>query len=188
MRKEGRPRKYNLSPIGGVRLERMGWYLAGLDELRCRVADQVCDLPRDALNHVFPEIRLSIGQLLLHLAWAEASWMRRISSRATEAVGSKGLIETLRKGSLELFSESPPEVDSAGAVLEVINATRDEITLPTCVHVTNLEAPVADPALTTVEMVMHHLLWHWTYHSGHIGILSFELGFDYTWRFDVPTV
>ena len=70
--KKGRPRRYDLRPLGDCHSREAGWAATLLDELRERVYDQVVDLPREGLDFISDETRLSIGRLMLHLGWAEA--------------------------------------------------------------------------------------------------------------------
>ncbi len=188
--KQGRPRRYGYEPVTGVADSEIALQLAFTDELRERVADQIRDLPTDILNHAFAGHTLTIGRLALHMAWAEYSWMERLGSAAAAAAATpiapirKELREALLAGSLERFGEAPRPVESAAWLIEIYCATREEITIPICRGVSSADIPVPHPALNTVRKVLQHLQWHWTYHSGHIGLLTLELGCDYTWRFE----
>ncbi len=53
-----------------------------------------------------------------------------------------------------------------------------------------MPVPDADAKLmedgSSTRGVLMHLCWHWVYHSGHIGLLSFEAGYDYEWTVRKP--
>jgi uncharacterized damage-inducible protein DinB len=61
---------------------------------------------------------------------------------------------------------------------------RDEITFPALMTLENIDAVVPDQNRSmTPRGVLMHLVWHWTYHSGQIGLLRALWGSGYNWTF-----
>jgi hypothetical protein len=77
--KTGRPRRYDLPFVPGFSNPELAGMAAWLRELAERVYDQITDLPREALDFSPDGTNLSIGRLTAHLAWAEATWVSRIT-------------------------------------------------------------------------------------------------------------
>ena len=98
--KIGRSRRYNLKPISGFANTELAQGAALLQELAERVYDQIIDLPGEALDHTVQDTTLSISMLVLHMAWAEANWVRRI----TGADIPDPLYKEIEKGSLSPVS------------------------------------------------------------------------------------
>ena len=181
--KNGRPRNYAVeATVGADDPERAG-YLYYLDELRERAADQFRDLPAEVLNHVFDGTTISVGRLALHLCWAELSWMERVAAGRITVPLAPELREEIFLGSLDRFDQAPPRIERAARIVELYSRTWSEVTMPVCAAVKDLDERIDHPSLSSVRKVLQHLLWHWTYHSGQIGILTLQLGYDYTWRF-----
>jgi uncharacterized damage-inducible protein DinB len=180
-RKKGRQRRYDVAALDGFRDQTVAWLAAALDELRERVYDQVIHLPQEAVDYVAAATGLSVGRLLLHLGWAEANWIRRLSGND----GPEDLRATLAAGALESFREAPPRTGPAAALVALCRRVRDEVTVPWLRIVAEPDAKVMEDGSSTRGVLMH-LCWHWVYHSGHIGLLSFEAGYDYEWTVRRP--
>ncbi|MFP4377783.1 MAG: hypothetical protein ACLFP4_12135 [Spirochaetales bacterium] len=59
-----------------------------------------------------------------------------------------------------------------------------EHTLPALRGVRDTDPPVvAETPLGTADQVLRHLIWHWSFHSGHIGLVRLQLGGEYEWVF-----
>jgi len=179
--KKGRERRYDVAALEGFRNREVASLAATLDELRERVYDQVIDLPQEALDYVAGSTRLSVGRLLLHLGWAEINWVKRLS----RAIGPEDLEQALSRGALGAFGGEPPRVGPAAALVSLCRRVRDEVTVPCLRTVADVDEKRLDDG-STVRGVLMHLVWHWIYHSGHIGLLSFEAGHDYEWTMRRP--
>ena len=142
--KKGRERRYDLSPLDGFQNREVGFAAAALDELRERVYDQVADLPKEALNFYQGETKLSIGRLLLHLGWAEAHWLRRLSGK--ELPGD--LDTALAAGELELFDKEPAQVGVVGGLIQHCRRVRDEVTVPFLKEVRDIDETRMDDGTT----------------------------------------
>jgi uncharacterized damage-inducible protein DinB len=179
--KKGRARRYGLPPLPGFANRDIARLASGLDELRERVYDQVSHLPAAALDYVAGATQLSVGRLMLHLGWAEVNWMRRLGAPPAPA----DLAATLDAGALESFPHAPPRAPSAAALVGLCRRVRDEVSLPFLKTVADPDAARLDDG-STARGVLLHLTWHWIFHSGHIGLLSFEAGYDYEWTMQRP--
>lgn len=189
----GRPRRYTLMPREYTSNTEVGWYLSALAEASERVLDQVRFLSRNELNQTPANNTISVGRLLLHLAWAEQRWITRVDwavnaggendSNANEVTLDVNRIEAIEMGDLSRFADSPPVVDSVAQIERIYSNLRDRFTFPICAPVTDIEIPVEHTCVKSIRHVLQHLLWHWTYHSGQIGLLTHQLGYNYVWTF-----
>jgi uncharacterized damage-inducible protein DinB len=68
--------------------------------------------------------------------------------------------------------------------MTVCARVRHEVTLPGLSRIQDLDACLPDdPRQMTVRGVLWHLIWHWTYHSGQVGLLRRLWGSRYKWTF-----
>ncbi len=180
--KNGRPRRYRIAPYGGYADASIAALIAALEELTARVYDQIEDLPPEVLAFVPTNSYLSIGLLALHMADGECGWMRSLHPMELPA----RLETTLAYGKIRTEGpDTPTELLDADTLIEIWTAVRERITLPIARHVENADENYATGrALTTPREVLHHLLWHTTYHSGQIGSIRLEAGSEYTWTFE----
>lgn len=178
--KTGRPRRYTLAPCPGIANAEAAEYAAALGELRERVYDQIVDLPDEAINFVAPGTPLSIGWLATHLALGEADWMSRIAQAAVPA-------SILAHPDARLFTpygSAPATFGHAGRLIELGRLVESEATLPTLAALESLDRQTGHAALTTARKAVTHLLWHWSFHSGHIGLIRLQWGSEYEWNFE----
>jgi uncharacterized damage-inducible protein DinB len=176
--KKGRPRRYDLPVPEGFDHRELALAVAFLQELAGRVYDQVEDLPREALDYVPANTTLSIGWLLVHLGWAEARWV----GLATGTPMDTALGARLQEGALEHYGRPPGPAPEASALIQLCRRVQEEFTLPALRPVTEMDEPLERGGLEiTLRGVMQQLSWHWTYHSGHIGLLRLLWGSDYQW-------
>lgn len=181
MTKTGRGRFYQIKSPQDFADRDIGISIGWIDEYRERVFDQIEDLPSDALNHEAPGTGITIGRLVLHMAWAEALWVGRISG--LEA--APDLAESLAPGSLSDFENSPPDSPDSNSLISLGNRVRDEMTLPGMKDIKDADAVCWSDG-STYRGVLGQLQWHWIYHSGQIGLIRFEWGSDYQWTMAGP--
>jgi len=175
--KQGRPRRFDFgSPAEAVGPE-LSFLLGFLDELAVRTEDQVNHLPPAALNFVGPNSTLSIGRLVLHLVQVDLKMLFTLVPGAP-VPSYQGQLD---KGLLSDFSTLPGDLAFAPDVLQEHVGFRQKHLLDACKIPGLLEKPVDHPACRTVREFLAHLVWHWSYHSGQIGLVAMEAGFDYVW-------
>lgn len=187
MARAGRPRRYDLRPVPGFVNDEVAYAVAALDELSARLDDLIGDLGPDALDFVPPGATNSIAMLVVHLAWAEASWI----VRATQTPIDPDLEARLLPGRQGTSGELSPFSSTAAVKLNrpVLQAlcrrVRREVTVPALAALDDIDrvVPGAQRSMT-VRGVLMHLIWHWTYHSGQVGLLRRQWGARYQWRFD----
>lgn len=179
--KKGRPRRYDLRPPDGFADRELGLAVAWLRELAERVYDQIEDLPLGALDFLPAGTTLSISRLTLHMAWAEVNWVRRLAG----VEPSPALWADLQNASLDTFTIPPKGGREAASLIEACRRAQDEYSAPALRGVRDIDAgrPIGD-SVVTVRGVMSQLAWHWTYHSGQIGLLRLLWGSDYEWTMD----
>ena len=179
--KKGRPREYKFEPGPGSEDQNWARTAAILHELRERVIDQVKDLPLEALSFRPQGTPLSIGALVVHLVWAEAGWIKEISGYDV-LPDFRETINEIGQSILE-GDETPTTSMRAAELILLCRRIEEEATIPA---LSNMK-PGLDTVLTrrnrkmTPRGVLMHLIWHWTFHSAHIGLLREQWGSDYTW-------
>jgi uncharacterized damage-inducible protein DinB len=179
--KIGRPRRYDLRAPESFAHPEVGMAAAALDELRARVIDQIEDLDDAALRAVPEGTTLSIAALVVHMVWAEQNWIARITGYPRPADMRTRLDPAGR--AVPAGERVVPEM-SAADLVALCRRVRDEVTLPALTAFTALdEALPSDDHPMTPRGVLMHLIWHWTYHAGQIGLLRELAGHGYTWTF-----
>jgi uncharacterized damage-inducible protein DinB len=177
--KIGRPRRYNLKPPAGFTSMELAHSVALLQELAERVYDQVIDLPGEALDYAARDTTLTISMLVLHMAWAEAMWVRRI----TAVDIPDPLMKDIEKGSLSKLSEPQPAGYGAATLIELCRRVQQGYSQSALADIEDIDKVLKKESSTfSVRGIMGQLAWHWTYHSGQIGLLRLLWGSDYHWR------
>ncbi|MGC9469545.1 MAG: DinB family protein [Anaerolineae bacterium] len=179
--KVGRPRQYGLEPLPGCADPETGLAAAALNELRERVIDQIIDLPEEALTFAPEGLNFSIASLVVHMVWAEMDWVSRIGETSPPE-GLRDLVD--RAGRALPAGERVIPALSADALVALCRQVRDDVTAPTLSNVDNVtrELPGEGPS-ATIRGVLMHVIWHWTYHSGQVGLLRELWGSGYVWTF-----
>jgi uncharacterized damage-inducible protein DinB len=181
MSKQGRPRRYDLKPLSGFASDDIAYAVAALDELSARLCDMIGDLAQEALDFVPPGTTNSIAMLCVHMAWAEAGWIARITGASIDP----DLEALLLPGKQGASGELPSSTCSAASLTTLCDRVRQEVTIPALAVLDDIDRVVPDARRPmTVRGVLMHLIWHWTYHSGQVGLLRRQWGARYQWTFD----
>lgn len=176
-----RPRRYDIHARPECANPEIGYAIAALDELSERLFDLIADLPREALDFVPPGTTNSIAMLTIHMAWAEAGWISRVTGTRLPPE----LKTLVAPGAQDASGELPPFSSGAELLTELCGRVRREVTLPALSSLHDVDAEVRDQRRPmTVRGVLMHLIWHWTYHSGQVGLLRRLWGARYRWTFD----
>ena len=177
--KIGRPRRYNLKPLSGFANSELAHGVALLQELAERVYDQINDLPGEAMDYAAQDTNLTISMLVLHMALAEALWVRRI----TAVNIPDQLMKDIEKGNLSKLSEKPPSGYTASTLIKLCRRVQKDFSQPALADIEDIDGVLTKEGSTfSVRGIMGQLAWHWTYHSGQIGLLRLLWGSDYQWR------
>ena len=178
--KKGRPRDYQFLNFDKPMTPAL--FADIFQELRARVEDQIEDLSVDELDHHFSEFRLSIRWLFLHLSWAEMNWLQRI----TGVEVPEDLRAFFNPGRLETYQDTRKSMEASPAS-ECLRQSRrmaDEYVVPIFGSSSiDFDAPVEGRPNFSYGRICSHLIWHWTYHSGQIGLMRLLLEKDYSWSF-----
>ncbi|MCX7013735.1 MAG: DUF664 domain-containing protein [Candidatus Sumerlaeota bacterium] len=171
----GRPRRYDVAPTPGFANRDAAVLVASLDELSERLFDLIHDLPREGLAAVPESLSNSIAWLTLHMADAEAWWLARIPGVAVP-------------DELKAIFPRPGRIPStefeASELVGICRRVREEITKPALAPVDDLDSLVVNhETVSNGRMLLMHLIWHWTYHTGQAGLLRRWVGVKYQWRF-----
>lgn len=179
--KRGRPRRYDLQAPAGFAHPEVGMAAAALDELRDRVSDQIDGLDDAALRAMPEGTNLSIAALVVHMVWAEQNWIARITGCQLPD-DLKAQLDAAGRA-IPAGERVVPET-SAGELINLCRRVRDEVTYPALTGFTALDTALpSDGVPMTPRGVLMHLIWHWSYHSGQIGLLRDLAGHGYTWTF-----
>ena len=178
----GRARRYDMHPVLGFADLHVAYVVAMLDELSERLSDLISDLPQDALDHIPEGTTNSIAMLVVHIAWAEASWV----SRTTGHPIPSDLEECLLPGRQGASGDLPISSASAEQLIAYCRAVRQDLTRPALASIDGIDQQLeaaGQPA--TVRGVLMHIVWHLIYHSGQVGLLRrLWGGTRYKWTFE----
>lgn len=176
----GRPRCYDLTPPAGFCHPEAAWAAAALDELHERAFDLIVDLPLDVLDFVPLDANNSIAMLIVHMAWAEASWIGRLTQNPI----APDLWQLVLPGRQGEDGELPPFSADAATLIGLCRRVGDEWTRPVLSMLTDLNVPLdGEPVQLTRRSVLMHLAWHWAHHTGQVGLLRRMAGSRYRWTF-----
>jgi hypothetical protein len=71
-------------------------------------------------------------------------------------------------------------IDSLGILKEHLSFRKRHI-VNQCSLPRFLDKSIHHLSFANKRDVLGHLIWHWSYHSGHIGAVTLELGYEYHW-------
>ncbi len=182
--KRGRPRRYDFQAEDGYSDPFAAYAVSALQELLARVIDQIEDLPPEAFGYTAPSSWFCLSWLPLHLAASEHSQMLRLARGLGLALPQlePQTLSALEYGALEADGTVPAGLNHAPLLIEAMQAVRRTVTAPLCRQIPDAQRQLKDAGkLSTPQSVLMHQFWHWTYHSGHIGLMRLEWGSDYHW-------
>jgi hypothetical protein len=175
--RQGRPRRYALAAANDSAGIELSYLLGLLDELVVRTEDQVEHLPAEAFNYLGPNSTLSIGRLILHLVGADLSMWAAAARGAPQAPYADRLVNVLPGD----FSSPPGDLSFAPEILRDHMVWRRTHLIEPCRVPGFLDRTPDHPVCRTNRELLAHMVWHWSYHSGQIGLIALEAGYDYVW-------
>lgn len=163
--------------------------IALMGELIERAIDQVHDLPSSALLFRPERVWFSIAQLMLHMSRSEYEQMRFLLPVAglDEADPDvprldSGVLATLELGRINSTNPVPERLSDPVLLRETAHAVHREFTIPVCARIADADAKLEDRcSFSTPRDLVTHMNWHWSYHSGQIGLLRLQWGDNYVW-------
>jgi uncharacterized damage-inducible protein DinB len=165
-----------------------------MGELIERTADQVQDLSREALRFRPEGVHFSIARLVLHMTGSEYGQMRNLlpvtgppgegahSIEKTEPQLEPDILSRLDHGVIDSTAAMPEKLFDAGLLVQTMRDVHQGFTIPVCRRVPDPEVRLAEACrFETPRDLIAHMNWHWTYHSGQVGLLRLQWGDDYVW-------
>ena len=176
-----RPRRYDLQPAADVTNPFAAYAVAALDELSARLFDLIADMPQEGMDFCPDGATNTMAMLTIHMAWAEAFWVSRITGYPIPPDLRSRILPGRQGPSGDLPSFSAP----ADQLIELCQRVRRELTRPALATLHEVDAEIPDEQRPmTARGVLMHVIWHWTYHSGQVGLLRRLWGSRYKRTFD----
>lgn len=162
-----------LEPVGGVTPE-IGYYLAGMEEVRAQLREIVADLSAKELSARMMPGSHQIGGLLLHIGETEWWWIRSIAA-------GEEIADEIRKAA---YMDDTVEtdfslkgLDAAGCIafLDSVNAaSRKALAAFTDANLNDMIAYEANgkPYESSLRWILHHVMEHEAHHKGQIAMMK----------------
>ena len=151
--------------------------LGMLLELGDRLFDQIEHLPVEVLNSAPVGSYLTPARIVLHAIEAEIRRLRLILPEFADPSYLSLVGQTTLEDLATLETES---IDSVG-ILKSHLVFRRELLTNCCSDPDFIDEPIDHPSFPDKRAVLGHLIWHWSFHSGHIGAVTLEMGHEYNW-------
>jgi hypothetical protein len=174
--KNGRPRQFNFReegfPDSGSQ-----WMFGMLLELGDRVLDQVEHVPAAVLNAAPEGSYLAPARVVLHLVGTDL----RMLPLLVGPFDAPDYQADVQKTTSEDFpTMKTAHLDTVG-ILRRHLAWRSRLIKERGTQPGLLDLAVEHPACATKRDLLGHQIWHWSFHSGHIGAVTLEQGYEYIW-------
>jgi len=174
--KTGRERRFDFQNQISTGSPEAKWMLGMLLELGDRLFDQVEHLPHEVLNAAPPGSYLTASRIILHVIQSEIRRLRLVTE-----LEEQSYFPLVADAASENFETLQTEAIDSVEILKRHLAFRRRVFTSCCSDVGFLDEPVNDPSLPDRRAVLGHLIWHWSFHSGHIGAVTLEMGYEYNW-------
>ena len=175
--KTGRPRHLIFRNELGVKDPGAQWMVGMFFELGDRVLDQVEHIPERILHSSPRDSYLSPARVLLHLIGSDVRRVPSIVGPGPQPPYSAVVARTQ--------SENFPTMETQG--VDVIGVLRSHLEYRKAHWAQPLARPgildetIDDANFATKRDALGHLIWHWSFHSGHLGAVTLEQGYEYNW-------
>ncbi|MFW6286437.1 MAG: DinB family protein [Candidatus Sumerlaeota bacterium] len=120
--------------------------------------------------------------LVRHIAFAELHWVGNVTGHRISAE----LKEQTRSGGQDPASGDLPQSDltTVEELIALRRAVREDFTVPAVADIEDIDHAVQlGDKEATLRGILINQLWHWTYHSGQVGLLRRMTGQRYQWRY-----
>jgi len=175
--KNGRARQYVFRQDPGSPNPGDQWMFGMFLELGERVLDQIEHIPAAVLNAAPADSYLAPARVVLHLIGAD---LRRLPLIAGP-FDAPGYHADVQKTESDDFATMRTDHLDSVDILRRHLAFRKQLVAERCWTPGLLDTPVENPNFATKRDALGHLIWHWSFHSGHIGAVTLELGYEYNW-------
>ena len=164
-----------MKPVAGVP-EQIGYYLAGMEEVRAQLRDAVKDLSDELANKRFRNDAHTITELILHCGEAEWWWIQCVvnGKDVDDELNSKPFWDVLEEEkSVEMSSAKAIEIiDEISQMSKELFASFSDEDLD---KVFEKELPTRT-IKHSLRWILHHLIDHEAQHKGQIFMLKRMLG------------
>ena len=175
--KQGRERKFNFRDEEGFAEPDAQWMFGMWLELGERVYDQIEHVPAATLNLKPNGSYLSPARVVLHLIGSDLRSFKTMAGQFPQA-GYHSLVEKTTSTDFETMQTE--QIDVLGILKQHLVFRKNEL-LSRCHEPGFLDKPVDHPSFAINRDLLGHQIWHWSFHSGHIGAATLELGYEYHW-------
>lgn len=176
--KTSRPRSYRFKAADGFANLQVAEFDAALTECAERLHDLVYSLTSGQLCNAPAPAGFSIAQFVKHIIWGECQWIYKISDIEVP----EALVQKTRGGNPADFSTMPAVDVTSDELCGLIHEGRYNYSREALKTIVDFHKEIdvtRGPA--DVREVLMHLTWHYTYHTGQIGLLRDFAGAEYTW-------
>jgi uncharacterized damage-inducible protein DinB len=175
-----RGRDYSFKPRAGFKDSQVATAAAMLVEAAERICDVLSYADEEMLHFIPAGSYLSVARLVKHLAWAEMGWVGRLCG----VTPPKDLVDLIGDPSAGRLPDMTEGEETTEELCAGIRRLQSSFSLPALAGIDDIDSPFeAAKGPNTVRQVLSHLIWHWTYHSGQVGITLLQAGHDYEWAF-----
>jgi hypothetical protein len=174
--KTGRPRQFNFrdAKFGDPGNQ---WMFGMLLELGERVLDQVEHIPAAVLNAAPAGSYLAPARVVLHLIGTD---LRMLPLLVGPFEAPDYHAEVQKSTSEDFPTMATSGLDSVD-ILRRHLAWRSRLLQERGTVPGLLDQNADHPACATKRDLLGHQIWHWAFHSGHIGGVTLEQGYEYIW-------
>ena len=175
-----RGREYAFNRPDGFKSSEVATAAAMLVEAAERICDVLSYADSEKLHFIPTGSYLSVARLVKHIAWAEMGWVGRLCGVSPP----KDLVDLIGDPSAGRLQDMSEGEETAEELCAAIRRLQSSFSLPALAGLDDIDSPFkADKGPNTTRQVLSHLIWHWIYHSGQVGITLLQAGHDYQWDF-----
>jgi hypothetical protein len=176
--KQGRERQFQFDDPGISSDPGTRWMVGMWLELGDRVFDQIEHLPSDVLHGAPEGSYLIPARIVLHLVGNDLRLLPLLVGVFPPPAYQPLVAATT---ATDLQSMETRSVDVRDVLAQHLVFRK---ALPGLRNLAPefLEASIEHPSFATKRAALGHLIWHWSFHGGHIGAVTLEMGHEYIWR------
>ncbi|HTH12944.1 MAG TPA: hypothetical protein VMB23_01020 [Spirochaetia bacterium] len=175
--KSGRPRQLVFRGELGMTDPGTQWMVGMFFELGDRVLDQVEHLPEAVLQANPPNSYLSPAKVILHLVGTD---MKRLPGVVGTFPPPAYAPEVARSQGVDFDAIPTQGIDVVSVLRSHLDFRRTHWQGP-LTTAGLLDEPIDLPYFETKRDLLGHLIWHWSFHSGHLGAVTLQAGYEYLW-------
>ncbi len=176
--KAGRERQFHFQDAPVSEDPGTQWMVGMWLELGERVLDQVAHIPLEVLNTAPPGSYLVPARVVLHLVGNDLRMLPLLIG-AFPGPDYQGVVTATTAADLQTMDTQGHDVRD---ILKRHLAFRRGLAGLRNLPPGFLDQAIDHPSFATKREALGHMIWHWSFHSGHLGAVTLELGYEYVWR------